>query len=345
MRYVNYESIINLAWSKFGSSKLIERIEDISAKVSTNHVFKVMFTNKKFIIAKLSHFGRHDYFKEDHIIINALANNLLFPYEQFIAKSLIKKNEVFTYRYQRAGIDIWLVFYNPIRIKKTLPKILTTEQIINCGEQTALLHLECEDVLEEIPASSKSMFSDIEDFKKELKDGDHPRYQDDQVDFLLAQCDRFFHNAAKCGYDRFRRIPVFIDWNIGNFSVDEHDNFYARWDYDWFRVSPRMMDFYFWSRVVREEGDQTIFSYTIETYLEERFLLFLKSYHKIFPLSEGELRFLPECYRFFILHYVTRLGQYFFLPHFADRLKTEAIETYLPSIDSFKIDTILDIRT
>lgn len=73
-------------------------------------------------------------------------------------------------------------------------------------------------------------------------------------------------------------------------------------------------------------------------------MYFLQCYHKVYPISEGELRFLPECYRFFVLHYVTRLGQYFFLPHFADRLKTEAIASYLPSIDSFRIDKILDIR-
>ncbi|MEZ5023463.1 MAG: hypothetical protein R2728_09425 [Chitinophagales bacterium] len=73
---------------------------------------------------------------------------------------------------------------------------------------------------------------------------------------------------------QLERLPVFIDWNIGNFSVDRHFNFYSRWDYDWFRMSPRAMDFYFWARVVRAEGDQTAFSYTIDPLNEDRFLIF-----------------------------------------------------------------------
>ncbi|MEZ5023464.1 MAG: hypothetical protein R2728_09430 [Chitinophagales bacterium] len=43
-------------------------------------------------------------------IINVLANNLLFPFDQFYCTLFDKNNEVFTYRYQKAGIDVWAVF-------------------------------------------------------------------------------------------------------------------------------------------------------------------------------------------------------------------------------------------
>jgi len=40
--------------------------------------------------------------------------------------------------------------------------------------------------------------------------------------------------------------------------------------------------------------------------------LFLKNYHEVYPLMEGEIRFLKEAYRFFILNYVIKNGRYFF---------------------------------
>jgi hypothetical protein len=44
---------------------------------------------------------KYDDFREDHIIINNLANNLEAPYQNFLAQSLVKKNELFIYRYHQ----------------------------------------------------------------------------------------------------------------------------------------------------------------------------------------------------------------------------------------------------
>lgn len=343
MRFVDYNTIIKIAWSKFNSSKQIVKIEDISAKVSTNHVFRVTFEKGSIVIAKLSYFGRHEYFIEDHKIINDLANNLLFPYDQFIARSLNKGNEVFTYRYNKAGIDVWAVFYNPIRIAKRLPKILSTKQIKKLGQQMGLFHSACNDILEELPKSSKTMITDILDFKAYLETEkgllEHHLHRDE----ILKQCDIFLTNCEKNGYKDFSKMPVFIDWNIGNFSVDNKYNFYSRWDYDWFRMSPRTLDFYFWARVVRAEGDQTAFSYSIDPLMEDRFVLFLKAYHEVYPLDLSEIFFIKEAYRFFILHYVVKLGGYFFLPNYAQQLKVEAFATYFPNIDNFNPEKLLQI--
>ncbi|MEY3187104.1 MAG: hypothetical protein RL675_930, partial [Bacteroidota bacterium] len=55
--------------------------------------------------------------------------------------------------------------------------------------------------------------------------------------------------------------------------------------------------------------------------------------HKVNPISANEIRFLKESYRFFILNYVIKDGNYFFTEKYAQKLKKEALEIHLPSID------------
>ncbi|HKK44664.1 MAG TPA: hypothetical protein VJ964_04035, partial [Balneolaceae bacterium] len=90
---------------------------------------------------------------------------------------------------------------------------------------------------------------------------------------------------------------------------------------------------YFFSRIVSKVGDKTVFSYDIDPLMEDRFILFLKSYHKVNPLKEVEIRFLKEAYRFFLLNYVVKYGRYFFHEIFASRLQQEAYNKHLPLID------------
>ncbi|HJP32717.1 MAG TPA: hypothetical protein QGF95_19395, partial [Candidatus Latescibacteria bacterium] len=73
----------------------------------------------------------------------------------------------------------------------------------------------------------------------------------------------------------------------------------------------------------------------------DRFLLFLRAYHEVFPLTEAEVRFLPEAYRFFILNYVIKYGQYFFHDIYASRLQKEAYRTYLPQLTRLDVDRLL----
>ena len=95
---------------------------------------------------------------------------------------------------------------------------------------------------------------------------------------------------------------------------------FSRWDYDWFRMSSRMLDFYFFSRVVSDAGDKTVWSYLIGPMMEDRFLIFLSEYHQINPFIADEIRFLREVYRFFILNYVIKNGIYFFSEQYAKKL-------------------------
>ncbi|MBU1820482.1 MAG: hypothetical protein KKG00_03070 [Bacteroidetes bacterium] len=343
MRLVNYPAIIEEAWAGFDASKKIVSIEDISAKVSTNHVFRIQLDNDDQVIAKLSYFGKYEHFREDHRIIHALSNNLLFPFENVLTKSLVKNNQVYTYRYQKGLVDTWVVFYNPIRTKEKLPRRLNEEQIKLLAVQAAKFHKACFRTNSVLPKSSKKLRTDIQELL-DILDTETGEFEHRlHVEFLKEQCAIFLKNTQKLNVIQFDLLPVFVDWNIGNFSVNENFQLYSRWDYDWFRVSTRIMDFYFFSRVVSDIGDRTVFSYVIGPLMEDRFMLFLEEYHKVYPLTENEIRFIPEAYRFFILNYVIKYGRYFFHRTFAIKLQKEAYEIYFPSIETFDAAKILRI--
>jgi len=330
---MDYSLIIKKAWKEFNPSKIIEKIEDISAMVSTNHVFRVTFEDEDIVIAKLSYFGKYEHFKEDHRIIHMLGNNLLYPFENVLAKSLLKNNRVFTYRYKKAKTDAWLVFYNPIRVQDRMPRRLDESQIRKLGEQMGRFHKACSSAKNVLPKSSKTLRTDINVLLKQLSRKTQKQFDEEQKEMLRSHCEKFLVNRLKCKADSFEAIPVFIDWNIGNFSVTPNLKLFSRWDYDWFRMSTRMMDFYFLSRVVSDVGDRTVFSYVVTTLMEERFMIFLEEYHKVNPLTSNEVKFMKEVYRFFILNYVIKDGKYFFAEHYAEKLQKEAFEIYLPSVD------------
>jgi hypothetical protein len=340
---IDYNAIITKAWEGYDSSKIIKKIEDISAMVSTNHVFRITFEDGDMVIAKLSYFGKYEHFKEDHRIIHALSNNLLYPFENLLAKSLLKNNRVYVYRYKHYKTDAWVIFYNPSRIQENLPRRLEEYHIRKLGQQVGKFHKACSRVKNVLPKSSKTLRTDIAALQQQLETNERKFGTAMQVDFLKYHCDLFLKNRSKYDMKSFEIIPVFIDWNIGNFSVTPNMELYSRWDYDWFRMSYRILDFYFFSRVVSDVGDRTVFSYGINTMMEDRFILFLKEYHKINPISADEIRFLKESYRFFILNYVIKDGRYFFNEQYAKKLQAEAFEIYLPSVDrDFDAEKIIE---
>jgi Ser/Thr protein kinase RdoA (MazF antagonist) len=339
----NYTEILKAAWKGYDSSRTIKAIEDISPMVSTNHVYKVTFTDEDFIIAKLSTFGEYEHFKEDHRIIHSLANNLLYPFENLLAKSLLKNNRVYTYRHKKGKKDAWVVFYNPSRVMQLMPRRLQEGHIRNFGKQIGKFHLACSRIRNVLPKSSKTLRTDINTLLAQLETDEKRFGNKEHVVLIKHHCEQFLKNRNKCNAGSFETIPVFIDWNIGNFSVVDNFQLFSRWDYDWFRMSSRMLDFYFFSRVVSDAGDKTIWSYVIGPMMEDRFLLFLSEYHSVNPLIADEIRFLREVYRFFILNYVIKNGNYFFSEQYAKKLYTEAIEIYLPSIDrDFDPERIID---
>jgi len=154
---MDYPFILKKAWQGYDASKTIRDIEDISAMVSTNHVFKITFQDDDIVIAKLSHFGKYEYFKEDHRIIHSLCNNLLYPFENVLSKSLLKNNRVYIYRHRLGRQDAWVVFYNPTRIAERMPRRLDEHHIIKLGQQIGKFHKACSRVKNVLPKSSKTL--------------------------------------------------------------------------------------------------------------------------------------------------------------------------------------------
>lgn len=333
MHQIDFLTIVRYAWLAYDPSRNIKTISDISAQVSTNHVYKIVFQDKSFVIAKLSYFGTFEHFVEDHTIINVMANNLPSPFDNFLARSLMKGNQLFVHRFKNDLIDAWVVFYNPIRIKKLMPRRLEEKDIVKLGQEFAKFHKACHNIKNTLPKSTKTLRFDLRHLTKIL-DSDFGKYEHRQHDQVIRdQIDKFLEQQQNLGALAFDKIPVFVDWNIGNFSITNAGKLFSRWDYDWFRISSRMLDFYFLSRVVSDIGDRTVFTYNIEPMMEDRFILFLKEYHAIFPFTENEIRFLKEVYRFFILNYVIKDGRYFFHEIYATQLQKEAYELYFPNID------------
>lgn len=334
---MDFITVIRYAWMAYDSTRPIRRISDISAMVSTNHVYRIQLKDGETIIAKLSYFGKFEHFVVDHKTINVLSNNLPVRYENFLSRALMKGNQLFVHRFQNDIIDAWVVFYRPIRIKNKMPKRLENKDIDKLGVEFASFHKACHTVRNTLPPFSKNMTSDINELL-EVVDEKFPK----RAGLIKAQCDIFLNNTHQINAKGFDIIPVFVDWNIGNFSVTATGKFFSRWDYDWFRMSSRMADFYFISRVVSDIGDCTAFTYNVSTMMEERFILFLKSYHSVYPLTRPEILFMKEAYRFFLLNYVIKEGKNFFLESFATQLQHDAFEIHFKNIDiEFDADKLL----
>lgn len=343
MQKLDYQQIIKLAWKEFDNERHeIKRVFDVSAQVSTNQVYKISFYKREPVFAKLSEYGNFEDFREDHIIINNLANNLEYPYQMFLAQSLVKRNELYIYRYHELSRSAWVVFYNPIQIRNKLPRRLEEKHIKKLGRELARFHKACTNVTNQLPPSSKSVITDIQKLKRSIRKKEI-KMCDSHKDMILQHADSFLNNSDSLNYTtEIETIPVMVDWNIGNFSITGDGKFFSRWDYDWFRMSSRVMDFYFFSRVVSDLGDRTVFSYLVDTLMEDRFMLFLKEYHKIFPLTEPEVRLIKEAYRFFILNYVVKDGPYFFRTEYSNKLIKEAYDTYFPALDAnYRVEKIL----
>ena len=97
--HINFNAIVEAAWHAYDSSRAVRSITDISAMVSTNHVFRLRLEDDTMVIAKVSYFGTYEDFIEDHSLINALANNLPEPFDNILSRSLLHKNELYTYRH------------------------------------------------------------------------------------------------------------------------------------------------------------------------------------------------------------------------------------------------------
>lgn len=335
--------IVHEAWAAYDAADPVVSLLETSPGVSTNRVYHVWLESGRRIFAKASSYGSFVHFRQDHARIHQWCDLLVgTPYERFLARVLTRGGKIYTY-YAHAT---WVVFYEEVQRRGFLPRVLSEAQIETLGREAARFHRACAEVAGKLDPTWQSLGADLATLYEQM---DRPLgamrgLSDEQAKLVRYHCDLFFSNAERLGYHRFQKLPVLIDWNRGNFSVayDEVDfTLFSRWDYDWFRIEPRTLDFYFFSRVVREEGDQTVFSYTGTPLLEPRFLRFVKAYHAEFPLTEQELAFTKEAYRFFLLNYVLRTGEHFFVKDICERLQRETLTRHLPELETLDFSPLL----
>lgn len=336
--------IVYDAWDDYGVDDAIVSLLETSPGVSTNRVYRVQLESGRSVFAKVSSYGSYVHFRQDHARIQQWCRLLAGTrYERFLAQVLLKHDEVYTF-YEHGT---WVVFYEDVRRRGVLPRILSEPQIENLAREAALFHATCAELAPALDPTWQSLGSDLASLYDQMDIRAAARARGlapEQAQLVRRHCDLFFANAERLGYHRFQKLPVLIDWNRGNFSVayDEHGfSLFSRWDYDWFRIEPRAMDFYFFSRVARAEGDQTVFSYTATPLLEPRFQRFVRAYHAVFPLCEAELAFIKEAYRFFLLNYVLRTGEHFFLSDICERLERETLTRYLPELEQLDFAPLL----
>ncbi len=333
------------AWTRYGDPRAIAASHETSPGVSTNRVFRLELRSGELpagsVFVKVSSYGSYVHFRQDHQRIARWVELLHGTrYEHLLAPVLGHDGNVFTH--ESAGT--WVVFYGEIARRSATPKIFREADITQLAQEMASFHLCCDELRGSLDPTWKTLGSDVAILYDQLAEATFCSargFTRPETSFLKRQCETFLANAESLGYHRFHRMPVLIDWNRGNFSVqlsEEGFSLFSRWDYDWFRIEPRTLDFYFLSRVVRAEGDQSSFSYLVDPLMEPRFALFLSAYHAVFPLTQRELSFVREAYRFFILNYVVLGGQHFFVPKVYRRLLREAVDHYLPSIDGADFD-------
>jgi len=340
------EQLVATAWSAYDAKRTIDHLVEVSAHVSTNRVFRVVFDDSSHIVAKISSYGSYFLFAEDHDRLFTSAQLLRGTrWEGFLAEVLPRDGHAYTWY----DGTYWVAFYTDVERAMQLPSILNDDQIGNLAREIASFHRECSQIAGSLPATSNSVKGDAIHLLDQLSHefaSEHFGLRHDDIEIAKRSTHEFLLHLEHIRFDEWDKIPVLVDWNLGNFSVKHHDaqfELFSRWDYDWFRIDTRMLDFYFFSRVSSETGDKTSFTYSPHTLLEPRFIKFLRQYHEVFPLTKRELLFLPWAYRFFILNYVIREGAKFFREDISVKFRKDAVRIYLPMLDHFDASALLAV--
>lgn len=332
-----HRSVIETAWRDYGDRRSIREFVELSAMVSTNRVYRLILDDGDTVIAKSSNYGSFFLFAEDHDRLHRTARLLEGgPYEHFMASMLTADGRPFIWY----DGEMWAVFYREVQVRDRLPAILTEAQVVNFGEEVARFHRATSAVARLVPPTSKTVTSDaiaLYDLTASRHAGEELGLDPSRVALVRRHAHRFLMAIRESGYDYWPKMPVLIDWNLGNFSVDmaEDGSFtlFSRWDYDWFRYESRLLDFYFLSRVSSRTGDRSTFTYGAHPLFEPRFRMFLHAYHSVFPLTAAEVMFLKEAYRFFLLNYVVREGRFFFRNDIWQHLLIDVVDLHLPQLD------------
>ena len=340
------EDVVRLAWADYGDARSVVSMQEMSAHVSTNRVFRVVLSDASSVVAKVSSYGSYFLFAEDHDRLARCSSLLRHGrWAGFLADVLTVEKRPYTWYDGRR----WCAFYTEVQRAESLPKVLGSSDVTALAREIARFHHACTDIAPALPHVSNSVKGDAIHLLDQLTNPFASR------NFELPPEDigvlaRFTHDLLAqleaVHYDEWVKIPILVDWNLGNFSVTRNDGevrLFSRWDYDWFRIESRLLDFYFLSRVSSSTGDRTSFTYSPHTLTEPRFVEFVRVYHEVNPLSRRDIEFLPFAYQFFILNYVVREGARFFRDDLCAQFRRDAAHGYLEASTRLDLSALLDV--
>ena len=344
------EHIVREAWrdyaSAVGDKRAIVATHEVSAHVSTNRVFRVEFDDASTLVAKVSSYGSYFLFAEDHDRLARCSSLLRHGrWAGFLADVLVVDKRAYTWYDGRC----WCAFYTEVTRAESLPKILPQADVTALAREIARFHHACEEIAPALPPVSNSVKGDAIHLLDQLTNPFAPRNFDlppEDIGVLARFTHELLLQLEAVHYDEWKKIPILVDWNLGNFSVTREEGavrLFSRWDYDWFRVESRLLDFYFLSRVSSSTGDRTSFTYSPHTLTEPRFVEFVRAYHEVNPLSRRDIEFLPYAYQIFILNYVIREGARFFRHDLCSQFRRDAAHGYLESSTRLNLKPLLEI--
>ena len=350
-----HRAAVAAAWEAYGDPRRVTATDELSAMVSTNRVYRLTLDDGSRVFAKSSNYGSFFLFAEDHERLHRVTGLLAGgPYGGLLAESLTRLDGDDAKPFIWYDGSTWAVFYREVELRSPLPRRLSGPQVARLGAEMARFHKACDSISRLVPPPSKTAKSDAVNLYDSLgarNASDQFGLEPARIALVRRHAHRFLMAVHESGYDYWPKIPVLIDWNLGNFSVEFGEGadpetsadfrLFSRWDYDWFRIESRLLDFYFLSRVSSRTGDRSQFTYGAHTLLEPRFVAFLRAYHQVFPLSADEVLFLKEAYRFFLLNYVVREGRHFFRHMFWQKLLHDAVDVHLPALDELDLTPLV----
>ena len=143
---------VRAAWADYGDGRALARLDELSAMVSTNRVFRLALDDGSSVIAKSSNYGSFFLFAEDHDRLHRCSRLLTGgPYEHFMAGSLTVDDRPYLWY----DGEMWVVLYREVEVRDRLPAILTPTQVESFGAEIARFHRACSSVSRLIPPTSE----------------------------------------------------------------------------------------------------------------------------------------------------------------------------------------------
>ena len=160
-------------------------------------------------------------FVEDHDRLfkcqQLLANT---RWSQFLATILSKDGRVYTWY----DSTCWAVFYVDVERGEQLPKIVTDEDVRNLASEIAEFHDACTVIAPQLAPTSNSIKGDAIHFLDQLeqpKSSEVLGLSQADISTVRRSTHQFLVELENITFDNWPKIPILLDWNLGNFSVSE----------------------------------------------------------------------------------------------------------------------------